>query len=1027
MLRTDIRPTAAGHAAKPWQGLAGDVPWIDGCPWSAPWWYPGTLLVLTAQDGGWLGPGTCRELAQRNSSAMLGGRIGRMPPRETNWASGYEAGERAETWGAGMLRQARALLQSARDLRRSDHPTSSNRQGQAGSADARPDGYDGFISYSHARDGRLAPALQRGLHRFAKPWYRRRALRVFRDETNLAADPGLWSSIEQALASSRFFILLASPDAAASKWVDKEVGWWRSHKPLANLLVVLTDGGLVWDDVAGDVDWNRTTALPTAVKGGFREEPHYIDLRWARTAEHLSLTDPRFRGCVADLAVPLHGQSKDALFGADVRQHRRTVRLAGSAIAALTVLTLLAADLAVIARSNQLTAETRGRLATSRYLASQADAASASQPDLSMLLSMAALQTDDTLEAQRSLLGQAGQRKGLIRLLGGHASGVSGVVFNPSGSTMASVGNDGTTMLWDTTKSYASLGRLDGRGTTTGAAFSPDGRTLAVAGQQSAVLWDVASKTPNRSLPGHKGLVQGLAFSPDGRLLASGGWDGRVIVWDLHGDGHPRILTDQPGPVLSVAFSPDGTTLAWGGADKKVSRWDLASGRPLPSLSGHQGPVLSVAFSPDGTRLASGGGDGSVLVWDALQPARPGTLTKGDLAWVTSVAFSPDGETLASARNDHTIILWDVKSGFPRRPPLTSHTDMVASVAFSPDGSRLASGGGDGLVLIWDARGSDLLRGHSDLVQTVAFSRDGRTLASGGMDGRVIVWDAAERRPVRSGTAQGPVRVVAFSPDGKTLASASSRGVQLWDVSDPATPSALPGTESGGSVLAFSPDGRRLAVASANTVTLWDLAPTPPQPERSRRHTTTVNSLAFSPDGKTVASADSDGNLAVWEVDDPTNGTAWKAPGPVETVAFSPDGRTLASGGLDKNVTLWDVARHTATATLTGHTAQVQGLAFSPDGTTLASAGFDRTIILWDVGSKTRLATWGGQIDQVGGVAFSPDGGTLASGGNRGAVILWDVGLGAIQHHLCGIVSRDLTDAERATYHLENERRHLCP
>ena len=38
-----------------------------------------------------------------------------------------------------------------------------------------------FISYSHAADGTLAPALHTGLHRLAKPWYVLRALRVFRD------------------------------------------------------------------------------------------------------------------------------------------------------------------------------------------------------------------------------------------------------------------------------------------------------------------------------------------------------------------------------------------------------------------------------------------------------------------------------------------------------------------------------------------------------------------------------------------------------------------------------------------------------------------------------------------------------------------------------------------------------------------------------------------------------------------------------------------------------------------------------
>jgi hypothetical protein len=42
--------------------------------------------------------------------------------------------------------------------------------------------YKAFLSYSHAADGKLAPALQSALHRFAKPWYRKRAIKVFRDK-----------------------------------------------------------------------------------------------------------------------------------------------------------------------------------------------------------------------------------------------------------------------------------------------------------------------------------------------------------------------------------------------------------------------------------------------------------------------------------------------------------------------------------------------------------------------------------------------------------------------------------------------------------------------------------------------------------------------------------------------------------------------------------------------------------------------------------------------------------------------------
>lgn len=70
--------------------------------------------------------------------------------------------------------------------------------------------YHGFLSYSHAADGTLAPHLQSALHKFAKPWYRLRAIRVFRDKTSLSATPSLWPSIEAALRNSEFLLLMAS-------------------------------------------------------------------------------------------------------------------------------------------------------------------------------------------------------------------------------------------------------------------------------------------------------------------------------------------------------------------------------------------------------------------------------------------------------------------------------------------------------------------------------------------------------------------------------------------------------------------------------------------------------------------------------------------------------------------------------------------------------------------------------------------------------------------------------------------------
>jgi hypothetical protein len=91
---------------------------------------------------------------------------------------------------------------------------------------------------NHALDVALARALQTGVERFAKPWYRPRALRVFRDTTNLAANPDLWSFIQMA---SAWLVLMASPNAAQSRWVNREVAWWMENKSPQRLLVLLTE------------------------------------------------------------------------------------------------------------------------------------------------------------------------------------------------------------------------------------------------------------------------------------------------------------------------------------------------------------------------------------------------------------------------------------------------------------------------------------------------------------------------------------------------------------------------------------------------------------------------------------------------------------------------------------------------------------------------------------------------------------------------------------------------------------------
>jgi hypothetical protein len=189
---------------------------------------------------------------------------------------------------------------------------------------SRAGGYDAFISYSHAADGLLAPGLQVAVQSFAKPWHQRRALRLFRDQTSLAASPKLWPTIVRALEQSRFFILLASPASAASPWVGREVAWWRANRSGETMLVVLTDGALHWDDELDD--FSAASSVPDELRGWLAAEPLWIDLRWARREEHVSPRTPRFRDAAASLAAAVRGLEKDDLVGEDLRLHRRAIR-----------------------------------------------------------------------------------------------------------------------------------------------------------------------------------------------------------------------------------------------------------------------------------------------------------------------------------------------------------------------------------------------------------------------------------------------------------------------------------------------------------------------------------------------------------------------------------------------------------------------------------------------------------------------------------------------------------------------------
>ena len=317
--------------------------------------------------------------------------------------------------------------------------------------------YDAFISYSHAADGRLAPALRNGLQRFATPWrvfrWRNpvRALRIFRDQESLSANPALWPTIENALGSAEWFILLASPEAAKSPWVEKEIEFWHLHKPPERLLIVQTDGEIAWGQAANDFEWSVTTALPRRLSTVFTDEPRWIDARWARTGVQASLRDPRFRDLVAELAAPLRGVPKDELIGEDIRQHRRLNRWRNAAVGVLTALLIGAIGAAAVAVKQRDEALRNQSKALAALAESEADKGS---PALAARLALAALPRSisnpnrpPVAEAEYALyLAMVRNRE--VQRITGHTGGVTSAAFSPDAQLIATSSVDGTAGIW---------------------------------------------------------------------------------------------------------------------------------------------------------------------------------------------------------------------------------------------------------------------------------------------------------------------------------------------------------------------------------------------------------------------------------------------------------------------------------------------------------------------------------------------------------------------------------------------------
>ena len=224
-------------------------------------------------------------------------------------------------------------------LRSDDAPT-------AGAADA----YAAFLSYSHA-DEKTATWVHRRLEQFKVPpeligkdrgegVIPRRLRPVFRDRQELAAARDLGSEVEHALAGSRVLIVLCSPSAAASRWVNSEIERFHRVRPAGQVIAAIVTGEPFAADLPGRA---AEECFPPALKVHYdkrgrattrRAEPIAADLRDGKDGQRIG-----FLKIVAGML----GVGLDELVKRDAaRRHQRMAIITSASIVGMAMTSGLA-------------------------------------------------------------------------------------------------------------------------------------------------------------------------------------------------------------------------------------------------------------------------------------------------------------------------------------------------------------------------------------------------------------------------------------------------------------------------------------------------------------------------------------------------------------------------------------------------------------------------------------------------------------------------------------------------------------
>ena len=862
--------------------------------------------------------------------------------------------------------------------------------------------YWAFISYSHA-DKKWGDWLHGALETYTVPKslaggqttrgepVPHRAFPVFRDREELPTSSDLSSVISRALLQSRYLVVVCSPRAAKSHWVNQEILDFKKLGREDRTLALIVDGepnasegkpGFSLDSECFPEALKHPLGADGNLDKGRRTEPIAADARPGKDGK---------ANAALKLLAGILGLNYDDLKRRDELRRRRQQQILVSASAALVLIFATLAGTALwqwrqanvetkeanhqrqeaekqkeeairqrqaaeiqknIADEKSAEAETEKERVEAQTAADEEDLGREAllrgdQLAAAEHLSLAYEIQPQNQSVRLMLKAAMSDLEGLSRVLRGSAGKITRVEVAPVSGFILTVSIDGAVRVWDskTGLPVATFGKSGNEfNHVRAASFSPDGKRVLFGNESEALIQDVAT---GRTVPL---ALQNQDMMHAGGLFSS---DGQIVIGDTLSYDQDKFTTH-----LTTYNSRDGSQL---------SRTDIPDSYALVS--------------------AIGNGGRAILIGGPVNPGARNSVRKVLVVEVQTgkvVAEVPVGQNDQVLPNPQGNLIMVCHSSTDK-PPVVYSAETGAQVAelrtkeiapmrafWTPSGRYVLSSGAVGSAL-WDSTTWKPLHAWQNVVWGAATVNQAESLvATVGATGEISVWDLHSGQLLKE-----------FHDEICARESAGD-----W--------TSLPGE------LLFSPDGLRLIYAGGGEcTTIWDWEQVHAAQPILSGHSATVRSIAFNRDESRAVTASDDNSAIIWNVKSKAAELTLKEQGStpgagMRLAEFSPDGSMVITGSTFEDAGLWDASNGSLLRRLKfDEHAEVIGdtirAAVNAQGNRIFTFSTDGWGALWDMKTRKQIKTL--QTENGAGVRaalFAADGSELLVADDKGFAHVFD-------------------------------------